>query len=186
MTVVDLFPAPHTTPATLTDYQRHRYVFDAPRTVPCDFCGRPAEWDCVSSGGYVVGFHAPRIKAVKDLTDDEKIAAVAAMMAAIERRRIASEAELRRLNADPTYRANIEAQRQWWRDQFARIREEQLTEERDFRSRCSDEPFPDARWHANDCRCLITGVMVRKYPEPQPVGVLPVTYLSDRGRRDGA
>lgn len=187
MTVVDLGV---THPDTLTDYQRSRFPYEAPRTVPCGQCDVGPEAYCVSSGGYTVGFHAKRVKAVAHLTDAEKTAAVASMLDGIRRRRAEGEAEDARRWADPAYRAQIEAQRQWWNDQFARIDAEARAEERDFRQRCTDNPIVASEWsrlHTDDCRCRLDGeVRLKPRPKVVPLGSLPVTDLAQVRAARGA
>ena len=112
------------------------------------------------------------------------------MMAALERRRIKSQEEAARNWADPVYRAQIEASRKWWNDQFDRIRDEQRTEERTFRERCTDNPIVSSEWsrtHTDDCRCRLDGeVRLKPRPKVMPLGELPVTDLAEvRATRGG-
>lgn len=91
-----MHPAGYTSPADLTDYQRMMYIGQAPITEACKTCRKGRGLDCRSKSGYVVPFHVPRIAAVEHLTDDEKIAAFAALQAERDRARRKTEQQLAR------------------------------------------------------------------------------------------
>lgn len=194
MTVVPLRPDPSTVPATMTDYQRMMASAMAPETVGCSFCDAARGFPCQSSGGYTVPFHAARQKAVAHLTDDERVAAFAALQAERRRIRDAWEDQHRRNLADPQWVAQRDATRKWWNDRFDEIDEAVRAEEHDFRSRCTDTPFRGSRTHADGCRCLHTGEVeftpefarARRERERHEAlrGTLPVTDLATvRGAR---
>jgi hypothetical protein len=157
MTVVPLRNDPATVPETMTGYQRMMASALAPMTVQCPRCDEPRGMDCRSTGGYTVPFHAPRLAAVDHLTDDERVAAFAALRAEQKRRLAEGEAQRRQLLSDPQWVAQRDATRAWWNTQFDRIDREQHAEEADLRSRCADAPFLGFRAHADGCRCLHTG-----------------------------
>lgn len=183
MTATQLRPA-HTTPATLTDWQRRMYSASAPETVGCDFCNAASGFQCTSSGGYTVAYHAARHKAVAHLTEDERVAAYAALQDQRRRSREAWEAEYRRNLADPAWVARRDAVRAQVNAAFDAAREQAAAAERDFRSRCADRPFRGSRTHADNCHCKTTGEVeyTPQFAEARRLrelrGTLPVTDLA--------
>jgi hypothetical protein len=141
----------------MTDYQRMMAEALSPLTEKCATCGEPAGigFNCRSKSGYTVPFHAARKKAVAHLTEDERIAAFGALRAEQSRRRAATVAYIERAKTDP----EVQRQRAWWNDQFARIDAEAAASERDFRARCTDAPFRNSRTHADGCTCRSSGVV---------------------------
>lgn len=185
MTTIDLRPA-HRTPATMTDYQRRMAAASAPQTKPCPRQSCPAGigQDCRSTGEYTVPFHAARVALVADLTEDERVAATAAMWATEDRSHAAADAEMRRKEQDPAYVAQRDATRAYIGAELKRIREEGHAAERDFRARCIDTPFRRSRTHADACRCKTTGDIeyTPAFAEARRLrdlrGALPVTDLT--------
>ncbi len=186
MTAVALRPDPATVPATMTSYQRMMSAALAPLSVKCETCGEPAGigFDCRSKSGYTVPFHTARKQAVAHLTEDERVAAFAALRAEQVRVRAESVAAMERAESDP----EVQRSRARWDEEFNRIDAESRASEADFRSRCNDVPFRNSRTHADACRCLHTGavehtpefaraVQERQRREAQ-IGALPVTDLT--------
>jgi hypothetical protein len=190
--VVPLHPDPSTVPATMSSWQRMMALASAPKTVKCDFCDAPCGIDCTTPTGWPAPFHAARKQAIAHLTDDEQVAAFAAMRAAA----VAGAEKFRREEAarmaDPDYVAGLQASRQWWNEQIAEVDRKVAAEERDFRDRCTDNPFRGQRSHADSCRCRHTGsvewtpaVLETRRVEALR-GKLPVTDLASVRARRGA
>lgn len=191
MSISELRPDPSTVPAPLTDYQRSMYAARAPQTVSCPFCHAWAGMSCISTvNGHTTWTHAKRKAAVAHLSDEEKIAAYAGLLAERKRTRDQWETAERARLADPAYVAQRDATRKWWNDQLDAIRDQAAAEESDFRSRCDDTPFRNFRTHADGCRCKHTGEVEytpefaaarrRREHKESLRGTLPVTDLAAR------
>lgn len=152
----------------------YRVGFYAPFTVACGLCKQPRGWDCRSSGGYTVGFHKGRIKAVAHLTAQEKYRAFAELRAAHVQRRAETEAAL----AKPLTAAQ-QATRAAISEAFRQAKAEFRVKERAMYARCRDP------WiHNEACRCREGVPYVA--PAPKPRIVREVTDLAAvRARKAG-
>lgn len=191
MTTVQLHD-PSTAPATMSVYERSAALMRAPLTQPCPFCPAQPDDHCRSKSGNVVPTHDDREKLVADWSDDEKLAAFGALRREADARRAESIAHMERAKNDP----NVQRQRTWWDEQIGRIDADIRAAELDFRSRCTDAPFAGHRTHADDCRCIHTGVVVHTLKFVAAVrerlrlealaGELPVTDLAEVRAMRGA
>ncbi len=166
---IALRPDPSTVPASMTSYQLMMAAGLAPLTVKCDTCGEPAGsgYYCRSKSGYTTPIHAARKAAVAHLTEDEQVAAFAAMRAEEKRRRDESSARQAERNADPAYITERDRKRAAWNAAFAQVDADQRAHEAQRRSECRD------MWvHADDCMCA------------DPTWVRPAPPVLDIGRRD--
>ncbi len=111
MTAVVPFRRPEHTPATMTDYQRTMAVANAPLVIIGGTCKAPYGAYCRSKAGNAVPFHPARKGAIADLTDDEKVAAFAALRAAQRRTCEAGRRQMARLATDPAFVARRAAVR---------------------------------------------------------------------------
>lgn len=152
----------------------------APITVPCSTCHAQPGEPCRSRGnGWTPrnGFHAPRIKAVADLTEVEKVEAVARMQLAEERRRSEASAEMRWREQNPAYVAERNATRARISAAWAQI---------DANVREREQHCADVYLHSGDCRCREPGWTPPAPRTPTPVGVAEVADLAaERAARRG-
>jgi hypothetical protein len=81
MSIINIQLGPANLNEVIAHHRRTRYVAEAPRTIACRGCGAARDRDCRSkrNAAYTVPFHAERKTDVARLTDDQKIAAVAAL-----------------------------------------------------------------------------------------------------------
>jgi hypothetical protein len=123
-------------------YSTMMAVAGAPIVVPCPHCRAIPGMACQTRNGYVYagGHHALRQRAVAHLTDDEKIAAMAALTAGQEQ----AQARLRATSLTPAQlatRATVDRM-------FAEVDAQLRAEDTEIRRRCYRP-----RGHASDCTC---------------------------------
>ncbi|AEV86678.1 hypothetical protein ACWT_5661 [Actinoplanes sp. SE50] len=144
-----------------------RAYYEVPRTAACPFCRSPRGSDCRSIGGYTVGFHAARIKAVAHLNRQQRDDAVQKLRAEEKARRDKTEAILAKpLTADQlATRAAIDAG-------FQQIKEAARAREKQMYARCRDP------WlHNEACECRLGRPYA--HPEPKPRVIRDVTDLAE-------
>lgn len=124
-----------------SEYSTMMAIANAPITVTCAFCKATRGNTCTTSNGYnyAGGYHAPRKRAVANLSDDEALAAYAAYEAGLEQRR---DVPLPVLTPEQlATRAAIDKA-------FAKVEAEVRAKECEMRARCR-APYI----HRKDCTC---------------------------------